>query len=772
VLFLFAALTSVPQAMGQEATFQRWDTVSVLGLQGQELDNPWVGGFTAPQFSMADLDGDGVQDLFVFDRSGHRIVPFQGCVSALPESPLTYYHRPDWRAIFPQGLRNWALLRDANCDGTTDLFVNSQSGVRIWNGSMVDGLVQFQDAPAGNAVANWDFGAGDQTLPMVCLSTDIPAIGDFDGDGDLDMVTWTETSSTLYSYTGRGADPESVGCGDTLVWDVTNRCYGMLDEASEDNTLFIGALHDCAFNVADPRISGGGVAESPTMRHAGGTTALLELDGDGHLDLLLGDVSYNQFVACYMAEAEDGQDSTMYTTDHWPADLGTEDTLDVQRFPAAYHEDVDQDGVRDLMIAPNATFEVDGRNGSWWYRNVGSESAPEWVLQTKAFLQEGMIDLGRGAYPAFTDFDGDGLIDLVVANKERYLGPGLTPALLARFRNVGTATAPAFQQLDTNWLALPDYGLESVIPEFGDIDGDGDEDMLLGDELGNLHLWENVAESGAEMELVLTEAAMADAGGTAIDVGQFAAPLLHDFDGDGDLDLLVGEKNGNLNLYANIGSSSAAAFELITATAGQVLADNLLGINGFAVPEIWATDSGLVLLVGNELGRVQLFDCPENPLADAEEVWTEFTNQWLGLYNGEYAAPALADLDGDGHQDLVVGVRDGGLTLWNGNATAPALRGCAPVVDAIAELDRGPAPWLPAPNPLERGRQLSVPGYALGVFDLLGRPVGTLVAQGGQVTWPEDWPSGSYLVRPLARANATGAPPIGKGARRLVVVDR
>ena len=49
-----------------------------------------------------------------------------------------------------------------------------------------------------------------------------------------------------------------------------------------------------------------------------------------------------------------------------------------------------------------------------------------------------MIDLGRGAYPSFHDFDGDGLLDLAVANKERYEGVDQTPAAVAVFRNVGT----------------------------------------------------------------------------------------------------------------------------------------------------------------------------------------------------------------------------------------------------------------------------------------------------------------------------------------------
>jgi hypothetical protein len=772
LLLAVGIIGDTPLARAQGEGFQRWDTVQVANISGEPMANPWSGGLTAPQMSMADLNGDGLLDLFVFDRSGNRILPFQACPPEEAGAPPLYFHRPDWRPRFPDAIRNWAMLRDANCDGTADLFVNSQSGVRIWYGSAQDGQVEFNSPPTSNVIANWDFGTGDQQLPMICLSTDIPAIGDFDGDGDLDMVTWTETSSTLYSYTGRGMEEGSIGCGDTLIWDVTNRCFGMLDEASENNTIFIGEEHECGFNVADPRYEGGVVESLQPMRHAGGTTALLELDGDGHLDLLLGDVSYNQFVACYMQDAVDGQDSTTHTTTHWPADLGMGDTLNIQRFPSAFHEDLDQDGVRDLLVAANATFEVDGQNGSWWYKNEGTEAIPIWTLQTTAFVQEGMIDLGRGAYPVFTDFDGDGLIDLVASNKERYLGPGNTPSSLTRFKNIGTPQAPSFQQIDTNWLSLNELGLESVIAEFGDLDGDGDDDLIIGDELGNLHRWENAAGAGNPMDLTLVEASMTDADGTPIDVGQFAAPVLYDLDGDGDLDLLVGDKNGSLCLFENIGTSDAHSFSLITTAAGQVSADNLLGINGFATPEIWPTDTGIVLVLGNELGRLQLFDCPSDLLEEVNSEWPEITDQWLGLYDGEFAAPAGADLDSDGFLDLAVGVRDGGITLWNGQASAPAVRGCTPIVDNMAAFFPLPDDrrWIPSPNPLVHGDALNVP-CAVEVFDVLGRPMGKLSAVNGRAQWPWEWPAGTYLIQPVGSECETGAPAVRRSARRLVVLE-
>lgn len=276
------------------------------------------------------------------------------------------------------------------------------------------------------------------------------------------------------------------------------------------------------------------------------------------------------------------------------------------------------------------------------------------------------------------------------------------------------------------------------------------------------------------MDLVLAEAAMVDAQGAAIDVGQFAAPALHDFDADGDLDLMVGEKNGNLNLFENTGSAETPLFSLVTENAGQVLADNQLGINGFATPEMWPTDTGLVLVLGNELGRLQLFDCPANILAEPEMEWTEITDQWLDIYDGEFAAPSGADLDADGFRDLAVGVRDGGITLWNGQAESYAARGCTPpVVDGIDEtlLDDAVAEWLPYPNPLLHGSMIAAP-CPLQVYDLLGRPMGDLTPENGKVSWPWNWPAGTYLVQPKGSECETGASSIRRSARRLVVLER
>ena len=190
------------------ARIRRW-TPWWFSESGAPLNNPWIGVL---RLVAVDLDGDGVQDLFVFDRNGGRVPPCKAAFR-MCRIPIDLFVPPDGTA-FPEGMQNWALLRDANCDGVPDVFHNSQSGIRLWLGEMQDGLVAYPNAPNTNLFGNWNFGAGDQQVPLICLNTDIPALDDFDGDGDLDMVTWTETSSTLYAYTGRGATEGSVGCGD------------------------------------------------------------------------------------------------------------------------------------------------------------------------------------------------------------------------------------------------------------------------------------------------------------------------------------------------------------------------------------------------------------------------------------------------------------------------------------------------------------------------------------------------------------------------------
>ena len=100
----------------------------------------------------------------------------------------------------------------------------------------------------------------------------------------------------------------------------------------------------------------------------------------------------------FYSKTVDGQDSAIFTDFDFPSQTNGIEALDCQRFPAAYHIDVDADGVRDLLFSPNTYLEVDDDNCVYYMRNTGTENQPIWDNIIPQFLQDGMIDMGRGCY--------------------------------------------------------------------------------------------------------------------------------------------------------------------------------------------------------------------------------------------------------------------------------------------------------------------------------------------------------------------------------------
>jgi hypothetical protein len=87
----------------------------------------------------------------------------------------------------------------------------------------------------------------------------------------------------------------------------------------------------------------------------------------------------------------------------------------VENFPAAFYIDVNNDNKRDLIAAANTTGNADNFENCKLYLNMGTDSMPDFVLSTNAFLEEEMIEVGEGAHPVFVDFDQNGLMDFVVS---------------------------------------------------------------------------------------------------------------------------------------------------------------------------------------------------------------------------------------------------------------------------------------------------------------------------------------------------------------------
>ena len=94
-----------------------------------------------------------------------------------------------------------------------------------------------------------------------------------------------------------------------------------------------------------------------------------------------------------------------------------------------------------------------------------------------------------------------------------------------------------------------DVDLRST-PTFTDLDGDGLLDLIIGEYHGNLNHYEQDAIHSTSFSLVTSTF-------NSIDVGDVSHPTFTDLDGDGLLDLIIGENDGNLNHYEQVAAEDA-----------------------------------------------------------------------------------------------------------------------------------------------------------------------------------------------------------------------
>ena len=153
-----------------------------------------------------------------------------------------------------------------------------------------------------------------------------------------------------------------------------------------------------------------------------------------------------------------------------------------------------------------------------------------------------------------------------------------------------------------------------------------------------------------------------------MDVGQFATPCLFDLDGDGDLDLLAGEKNGYIHLYENLGLFEArtkTCSHLRIGVAGEGLLWTTCSASMDSPPlPSWTPRTAVGWWSAMNWGTCRCLPCPSIPWRRRMRPGPKSTDPWNGWAEGEFAAPPWADLDADG-ADLVLGIRDGGITLWH-----------------------------------------------------------------------------------------------------------
>lgn len=703
--------------------------------QGYALDLAWAGGLNFLQVSETDLDGDGLKDLFLFDRSyisGHKPVILLGTADG---GTAGYRVSRDYDHVAPfTELHDWVLLRDYNCDGKEDIFTYSSAGFSVYKNVSAPGQPAFELVKY-RVNSNYVSPSGASSFANLFISqVDLPGIADIDGDGDLDILTFSLLGSYMEYH--KNLSMETYGNCDSLNFEVRNKCWGYFAENFSNNSVTLNS--PCPFNVPNPEIgTGGEEADTDDERaHAGSATTILDLNGDGVMEILLGDISFNNLVALYnggsVADALMTSEDTLFPS--------YDTSLDLIVFPGAYYLDVDRDGKRDLLVSPNATSLSHNYQSLWCYTNNGEDDAPVFDLVQPDLFQDRMIELGEGAMPVAFDENGDGLMDLLVANHGYFASGSNYVGKVALFRNIGTASAPAFDLITDDYLNLSTSGIGlSMYPAFGDLDGDGDLDLYIGDLQGRMHFYRNTS-TGASAQFQLEQANITDAGGAMIDVGQFATPLFHDLDQDGLLDLIVGERNGNLNYFRNTGSSTAPQWTLVSETLGDVSTVEWWNITGHSVPVIYENDLGeREMLLGSESGMIYRYGSIEGNIDGA---WTRLDTAFLGIDDGARTGLCLYDFTDDGALDLMIGNFRGGLSFWRSDE----------VSTVVGPRSEGPAFGI-FPNPASGTVDLlldeePLPGSRWAIRNGLGQLVVAEPARMRRTSLSIDQlPEGLYMAR-------------------------
>lgn len=493
---------------------------------------------TAPAF--VDIDGDGDQDFFAGHSTGAILFLRNDGTAAAPSfTPVSGSDDPfDGVDVGSDAAPRFADLDDdgdldavvGDFDGGLHFFENTGDAQnptfteRTGTANPFDGVdVGERATPAFVAFS------GDDDLD-VFVGTASGAVAFFENTGDAENPTFTERTGAANPLDEADRDAESNsapafadidgdGDFDAFVGSYEAETFFFENAADNATPLLVSANPD-PFAGVDPSAD---IANVPGFGFYL-AAAFADLDGDGDFDAFVGGADGS---VQFFENTGTAADPVL------TARTGAANPLagvEVEDRSKPTFVDIDGDGDLDAFVGIG---EVLGPESGQvvFFENTGDAQNPSFTQQTGADNPLNNVAIVAASVPRFVDLDDDGDFDAVFG--EKY-------GTLIYYRNDGDAQNPSFTQ--QTGAANPfdgfDVGLYSA-PAFADCDDDGDFDVFVGARDGSIHFFEN---TGTAVAPGFTERTGADNPLDFVDLYDYASPTFVDIDGDGDEDVVAGNE--------------------------------------------------------------------------------------------------------------------------------------------------------------------------------------------------------------------------------------
>lgn len=371
ILFFFLVIFSLKA----QQVFE-FDQDTPLFMDDKTVSMPFAVGINAAQIQEMDTNGDGIEELVVWDINSRRLLVFEVDGDEFQFLPQMSYY-------FPADINGFLVLEDYNGDGKKDLFTSSPFGIKAYRNI----------SPQGSKFPKWevaqDFLRLDNGSNVQANLLDIPLVKDIDEDGDLDIVTFNfVVGDYLEFYKNTSIERKGIADIDGFAfpesrWGKFEICAcGQINFGITCSGLPMGDIEE---EVADFRI-----------QHAGGHSVSYEdFNGDGINDLLVGRDECNTL---YFLPNIGSNETPLF--DGFTQEIPGFGKL--PEFPVFHASYLWND---DLIVSINSSsiagiFNADYSGNIFRIPKTGDGAQP--------FLQSELLDLGENTRPFFKGFKNSG----------------------------------------------------------------------------------------------------------------------------------------------------------------------------------------------------------------------------------------------------------------------------------------------------------------------------------------------------------------------------